>query len=59
MFHPFCSSGSGPPSDSAKLVLQLMTISSVLYGVVCVITVLCIILAVCFLVFNIKLRNYR
>ena len=51
--------GSGPPSDRTKLVVQLMTISSVLYGVVCFITVLCIILAICFLIFNIKLRNYR
>ncbi|KAL9965837.1 hypothetical protein ACROYT_G029691 [Oculina patagonica] len=51
--------GSGPPSDRAKLVVQSMTVSSALYGVVCAINVLCIILAVCFLIFNIKLRHYR
>ncbi|XP_068685324.1 gamma-aminobutyric acid type B receptor subunit 2-like isoform X2 [Montipora foliosa] len=51
--------GKKPPSDQAKLILQLMTISPVLYGVMCSITILCIILAVCFLAFNIKLRHYR
>lgn len=55
----FIWQGAGPPSDSAKLKSKPMTISPVLYGVVCAITILCIILAVCFLVFNIKLRNYR
>ena len=51
--------GSGPPSDQARLTMQLMTISPALYGVTCAITVLCIMLAVCFLAFNIKLRHYR
>ncbi|XP_044180693.1 gamma-aminobutyric acid type B receptor subunit 2-like [Acropora millepora] len=51
--------GSGPPSDQAKLILELMTISPILYGVMCTITILCIILAVCFLAFNIRLRHYR
>lgn len=55
----FAWQGSGPPSDQAKLVLQLMTISPVLYGIMCAITALCIILAICFLAFNIKLRHYR
>lgn len=55
----FIWQGTGPPPDSARLVCKLMTISPELYGVVCAITVLCIILAVCFLGFNIKLRNYR
>ena len=54
-----CFKGSGPPSDRPKLVVQLMTISPVLYGVMCAVTILCIILAVCFLAFNIKLRHYR
>ena len=54
-----CFKGSGPPPDQAQLTLQLMTISPALYGVVCAVTILCIILAVCFLAFNIKLRNYR
>ena len=59
LFTFFRFKGSGPPSDQPKVVLRLMTISPVLYGVMCSITVLCIIMAVCFLAFNIKLRNYR
>ena len=45
--------------DHAKIINELVTISPALYGVMCALSFLCILLATGFLVFNIKLRHYR
>ncbi|XP_041352643.1 gamma-aminobutyric acid type B receptor subunit 1-like isoform X2 [Gigantopelta aegis] len=47
------------PSDSLKTVSGPLVLSQILYGIMCVFAALGMVLALCFLVFNIKFRNKR